>query len=1646
MKETNKTLHIKAHRENNNLFDVQGISPIINTINALQNNDLFLKATLYSDDNTKHTLYVLPDGGNRAKCIMRDDVFFSMFPNRELEPSHDEVTTAVRGGGIKILGTPKDQIEFLFANQRYFYRTKPLIVKDFILPCLLSATDLKNMKAKIDYGRNTVSLGTKGIQAKLEKLEHKEESEICTVQKCTVYPGTEKVIPIKTQDALGKGEEMLFLPDEAFDGLCIASVNPVRNSGLAYTKIINWTDHPITIKAGQKIGTGLIAAVQMAEQQKPVEQKRYLNKTKPQFLHELRSDLKIEENKYLSGKEKNELLNLLYKYKEVIAQSSSDIGTCTEVKCHIATEPGKTVKANPRPLPPHLKENLQKQLDAWLASGVISPAPPDCPFSSPMVPVKKKNGEIRWAVDYRALNNITTKDHRPIPNVFEKLSSLKTTTRKPLRYFGSIDLIQAFNHIEVDDESKVKTAITTPQGLWIFNKMPFGVATGPQTFSELIRILEQRLKKQTKLASQILVYFDDALLCASSWSEFLEVLEAFLNVCQNMNLKINPKKCSFGLPSMKWLGHELSDQGIQPADDLTETIKNWPKPQNVGDLRSLFGTFSYYRRFISNFAERTEKMRKLLLKDTPFEWTQEHTREMQDLQKALTSKPILAHPDFSANSKPFIVYVDSSKTGVGAVLMQEQDVHSSGGTPKKMEVVIAYASKALNQAEQHYSAYKKELLGVVYALNHFRYFLLGKKFLICTDHKGLEWLMTTRAKGNVAMIYRWQDVLAEFDFDIKYVCATKMKHVDGLSRRTFHKNDLGNICDLPEFNRAQHSISDDFWIPQIKAKAINAIDRPKRQRVLPARLRDPDIEINLPPSLLQGTSMPQPLAEPTTTPEEDNNPQPLAEEMSDVTQPHADQVTDDDVIHFDDVIDFDEHDEPGPSGNLEEEPILPVTTSRRDEIRAAQQSDGLLKVIYMYVHRRPHNSDFNLKNELTRLKLPPRIFNTIIRKRNKFFLSHDDVLHVKGHDDNDAIVLPSAMHAEALQMAHDHEGSLHPGVDRTMKILKPRIWWPEMQTEVENYIRTCSTCRKKDRHPAQNVPTLGRTTSRLLPKAKVWSADFLAFNKPSGRHTCVLTMMDYDTRWVEAYKLPNEQAGQIVKALRRDFVPRYGYGIGITTDRGKPFLSKLFESVCLELHYIHDPTLPYSPQANPVERAHRSLNENLRILLEDLPETAWGTEVDKALWTYRSLPTTNGPSPYELMFGVEPFLPIDAFLGRLNLTSPVAGATLSSPPTDGNIQSSVQAIMPHPDRKVVFRDDPINQDRKVVFRSENHSTKTPQQKKDNTDDLLKNPKFARLWARLESKLQQKKIARRLAHIKPKGTEGKICNINKREDVCKKIELRHQQNQRQKEKRYGKSQNDKPGPVIFRKDDKVLLWRPLDFKDITRGRKYTRHWSGPYKVVHHDWEKPFRVFISDMENTWTKDVHINHIKHQGHVSAPCTAWSPFAPPLTRRMIRSGHNPTWINQEREANKKIQDRQLEQANAPPLITGQWDDDQTITKEYQKIYPSGFHQGKDLPRQQTPEPEHQDNSDTDMPLDPLAVWREKTPSSRLSSPETSDSSNNNSSDSSSSPDSSSSDSESDSESDTNMKTPPKKGVKRARSVPTSASKVTPSPKKTKN
>jgi len=1465
---------------------------IVPNVNLIKNSQepIFLRTIIYNENNEKVTLHVLPDSGNRAKCIMQQDIFKALYPNSELVPVEDKITTAKKNDFLEIVGTPKKPIKFYLANGNFIYNTRPLIAKRLQLPCLFSAHDLEQMKMKIDYARKEVTLGDNQYKQNLEPLPRSMRTkEVNTIYKEELQPLEEAVIPVTIDSEVPIGNLVLIQADKEFEDeyeiICAASLDTTRENRVTHIKMMNFSDHPVTIKPGTKIGT--ITDVNEIEPQENALRTEKQEPNRKETFSKWSEDLKLRENKHLSSNQKNELLNLLFEYRAVISKGSADIGQCKEVQCHIPTEEGKTVKAQCRPLPPHLKQNFKEQLDAWIEKGIVEKAPSACPFSSPLVPVKKKNGQIRWAVDYRQLNNISRKDHRPIPNVFERLSSLKATFRKPLRYYGCLDLQDAFHNIPIAEDSKDKTSVITPFGLFRFLRMPFGLHGAPQAFAEMIRILEDRLEKADPLAQQILIYFDDCLICGSTWKEFLKLLKTFLQQLKIMNLKINLKKCQLGLPSIKWLGHDISDQGISPAKELTRTIKDWPEPTNVNELRSLFGTISYYRRFISDFATKTKHMRKLLLKDSKFEWTRAHQQELDNLKEALCTKPILGHPDFTKDSKPFIVYVDSSKVGVGAILAQPQEIIHNGES-RVEEIVIAYASKSLTIGEQHYSAYKKELLGVVYALTHFRYYLLGKEFIIRTDHKALEWLMKTRATGAPSLLYRWQDVLSEYDFKIEYVPGKQMQHVDGLSRKTYREGDVGNIRDLPDFNIAKFSTEDEFWLPKVKTKvtssSIQMINRPKRTIKVPRRYSPSDSNRNS--FLYQATPAEAGHQQPTMVIPTNN----ADNQMDDLLGLEDDEpFTDPNIEGFESTWNEMLLEGNNDQSNLFDPPIADENSRQhiinpfqgidgtpKDKMRHLQLSDKLLAPIFAFVQSRatekPIKAD-ELRNKLNALRnsnlITDEQLNQVLYHKDKFYIDPNNLLLKIRQSSKEQLVLPTKVIPNILMVSHDHETMIHPGQTRTEKIIRDRVWWPNIINDVKNYVRNCNTCKRKQRTPDNNTQTYGQTTSREVPKLSKWSCDIVSFKEPSGikRFKHLLTMMDYNTRWLEAYPISDDTAKTIVNTIKTKFVPVYGLGKTFQTDQGRNFMSKQFADACQQLGCYHHKTITYNPQANPVERAHREINQKLRILLENQPENKWSFELDKALLSYRTLPTTTGPSPYYLLFGIHPKLAIDLFL---------EGQSVGT--------------------------DNITLDRESLVELEQESVDMEEEQKQEQEqdqDIAATPI-----------IEVNHDREPLDHI-PVG----IANVA--EHNKDKIFSRHEQNLRQLKNKIERSHKVL---TSFKEGDLVDLWRPLD-RIPSRSRRFTRHWSGPYTVLKFDPKNPFRLMIGNVNEQfgpkWTKAVSLNHVRHHGRIKIDhplMHAWSPFAPPMSKKFLSNRNIEKWVAQERRINSRIPREILQKANEPP------------------------------------------------------------------------------------------------------------------------------------
>ncbi|KAF8085683.1 hypothetical protein N665_0651s0003 [Sinapis alba] len=303
-----------------------------------------------------------------------------------------------------------------------------------------------------------------------------------------------------------------------------------------------------------------------------------------------------------------------------------------------------------------------------------------------------------------------------------------------------------------------KTAFCTHSGHYEYLVMPFGLTNAACTFQGLMNhVFEPVLRKF------LLVFFDDILLYSKTWDDHLLHLDMVFAILRHQQLYLKKTKCTFGATKIEYLGHFISHNGVSTDPAKIKAVEHWPTPTNQKQLRRFLGLANYYRRFIQGHSIIACPLTLLLRKDS-FSWSSEASNAFQTLKEALISAPVLALPDFT---KQFIVETDASKTGIGAVLMQ--DKHP-----------VCYISRALGPRHQNLSVYEKELLAVVHAVQTWNAYLAHTKFLIRTDQRSLKYLM--EQKITTPFQHMWLSKLMGYTFEIQYKQGKENVAVDALSR------------------------------------------------------------------------------------------------------------------------------------------------------------------------------------------------------------------------------------------------------------------------------------------------------------------------------------------------------------------------------------------------------------------------------------------------------------------------------------------------------------------------------------------------------------------------------------------------------------------------------------------------------------------------------------------------------------------------------------------------------------------------------------------------------------------------------------------------------------------------------------------------
>jgi hypothetical protein len=257
--------------------------------------------------------------------------------------------------------------------------------------------------------------------------------------------------------------------------------------------------------------------------------------------------------------------------------------------------------------------------------------------------VGKKGGDMRLCHDYRELNKITTKIRYPLPlieNILHLLSGAK--------YFTTLDLFSGFWQIEIAECDRHKTAFSCEFGHFQYIRMPFGLCNAPSTFQNAMEIILQPI-----LNTFVMVYIDDIIIFSKDLNDHIAHLKQVFNLLQKAGMKVKVQKCRFARQEVEYLGHIVSQKGIKADPKKLNSVRNFPTPRNLDELRSFLGLANYYRRFIDQFATKIHVLLQLTKSKITWKWGPEEQTCFDSIKELLCTAPVLAYPDFS---RKFIIH------------------------------------------------------------------------------------------------------------------------------------------------------------------------------------------------------------------------------------------------------------------------------------------------------------------------------------------------------------------------------------------------------------------------------------------------------------------------------------------------------------------------------------------------------------------------------------------------------------------------------------------------------------------------------------------------------------------------------------------------------------------------------------------------------------------------------------------------------------------------------------------------------------------------------------------------------------------------------------------------------------------------------
>ena len=477
------------------------------------------------------------------------------------------------------------------------------------------------------------------------------------------------------------------------------------------------------------------------------------------------------DNKKIKEETRQEFNKLCDQFDDIISKGSDDIGKTLLVEMDIDTGDSPPIASKPYTLSLKHYDWVQKEITTLERAGIITKS--ISPWASPVVIVPKKSApgeppQRRMCMDFRRLNKQLPEVKNmsggkgcialvPLPKIDELYAKLQG-----YKFFSTLDLRSGNYHIGLSDSAKPKTAfVVSGMGKFELNRVPFGLAQVPAYFQRLIN-------EVLTYCNFAMGYLDDIIIFSKTEEEHLQHLEEIFERLRKAGLKLQLQKCSFFKKHIQYLGHLISDEGIQPLPEKLESIAKIPVPKNTKQVKQFLGLVGYYRKFVPCFLDIARPLTQLTRKNEGFNWSTECDKCFHMLKDYLQEALILRYPDPAAD---YILYTDASKYAYAGVLTQSID---------RTDHPVAYMSGLFRGSQLNWAALTKEAYAIYMSVKKLSFYLDSAQITLRSDHLPLKKFLEKNTMN--AKVNNWAVELESQNINFEFIAGTKNVLADTLSR------------------------------------------------------------------------------------------------------------------------------------------------------------------------------------------------------------------------------------------------------------------------------------------------------------------------------------------------------------------------------------------------------------------------------------------------------------------------------------------------------------------------------------------------------------------------------------------------------------------------------------------------------------------------------------------------------------------------------------------------------------------------------------------------------------------------------------------------------------------------------------------------